>query len=281
MHRFETPTPPTIRIEFRAGDITVEARDTTETTLDLTGARDDAGTRDLIADTVIEQRDGVIVVHVPKRNGLGLLGRTPQLDLRIVAPHGSSLVINAASADVKTLGSLAGSRVVTGSGDISVMHLTGASRLRSGSGDITVDSTAADLEAQSGSGDVSVGSVSAACTLQTGSGDIRLEHVTGPAKVQTGSGDISVGDAESDVKAQTGSGGIRLGRVHRGEVKAQGASGDIHVGLATGTTAWLDVQSLTGRVSTDLESADEPGAEDEKVRLRLNTVSGDISVVRA
>lgn len=279
MHTFDTPTAPQISVEFRSGDIVVDAQDVTETTVDLTGPSDPTA-QSLIADTVIEQRGDTIVVHVPKR-GHGLFNRTPDLRLHITTPTGAALMIKAGSADISARGSFAGSRIATGSGDISVVHLTGASRLRSGSGDLTVDSTEADLDAQTGSGDIEVGSVSAACTLQSGSGDVELEHAAGPAKVQTGSGDIAIGDAESDVKTQTGSGDVRVTRVHRGEVKAQGASGDIHIGVARGTAAWLDVHSLTGKVRTDLESSGEPDEDEDKVRLQVNTVSGDITVVRA
>lgn len=278
MHRFDTPNPPTISVEFRAGDIVLDAQETTQTSVELTGGSNQAS-RELIDATVIEQRGDTIVVHVPER-GHGLFNRTPNLQLHVTTPHGAALMIKAGSADISARGSFAGSRISTGSGDVSVMHLTGASRLRSGSGDVSLDSTEADLDAQSGSGDIRIGSVSAACTLQSGSGSVEVQHVAGPAKMQTGSGDISVGDAESNVMTQTGSGSVHLGRVHRGEVKANGASGDVHVGLASGTAAWLDVRSLTGRVNTDLEASGEPGPDEEKVRLHLNTVSGDIDVVR-
>lgn len=279
MHTFDTPTAPQVSVEFLSGDIVVEAQDLAQTTVDLTGPADATAQR-LIADTIIEQRGDTIVVHVPKRT-TGLFNRTPDLRLRMTTPTGTALTIKSGSADISARGSFAGSRISSGSGDVSVVHLTGASRIRTGSGDIAVDSTEADLDAQSGSGEITVGSASAACTIQAGSGDITLEHTAGPAKVRTGSGDIAIRDAESDLRTQTGSGDIRVERVRRGEVKAQGASSDVHIGVAAGTAAWLDVSSLTGRVSTDLDSADEPAADEDKVRLQVNTVSGDITVVRA
>lgn len=280
MHRFDTTTAPTLRVEFRAGVIGIESEDTSQTTVELTGRRDDQATRDLIADTVIEQRGDTIIVRVPKR-GSGLLNRTPELDLRIVAPNGSSLDVRAGSADITAHGTFAGGRIDTGSGDVRVLHLTRAARLRSGSGDVRVESADGDLDVQTGSGDIEVGTVSAAASLQTGSGEIDIQHVSGDVRAQAGSGDITVGDAEHDVKTVTGSGTVRIGRVRSGEVTVRGASGDIHVGVASGTAAWLDVRTLTGRVSTDLESTDEPTPEADKVRLHLGSVSGDITVVRA
>jgi DUF4097 and DUF4098 domain-containing protein YvlB len=280
MHRFDTPHPPTIRVEFRAGDITIEGQDTSETTVELTGRRDDQATRELLADTVVEQRGDVIVVHTPKR-GAGFFGRTVQLDLRIVAPRGSSLAVRAGSADITTQGSLAGGRLDTGSGDVRITHMTDSLSVRTGSGEVSVDSTEADLDVKTGSGDIEVGSIAASGSLQAGSGQVSVGHVAGDARARTGSGDITIGDAERDVKAQTGSGSVRLGEVHRGRVRVIAASGDIHVGLAEGSAAWLDAHTLTGRVSSDLESTGEPTAEEEKVRLEVKTVSGNITVVRA
>ncbi|MPZ94992.1 MAG: DUF4097 family beta strand repeat protein [Propionibacteriales bacterium] len=282
MFRFDTPTPPTLKVDFRAGSVTIDATETAETTVELFAHRDNAAAQDLIAATVVEQRGDTVVVHMPKGGSGGLFGRsTPAIDLRIVAPTSSVLVVKTGSADVTARGSYAGSRVDSGSGDISIEHLTGSTRLRAGSGDVSVDSTAADLDVQTGSGDVEIGSVSGAASVQAGSGDVKVEHVAGAIKAQTGSGDVDLGEAESDVTAQTGSGSVLVRKVYRGRVKATGASGDVRVGVAEGTAAWLDVHTLTGRVSSDLESADEPGADEEKVRLKLNSVSGDITVVRA
>ncbi|MDP9443139.1 MAG: DUF4097 domain-containing protein [Actinomycetota bacterium] len=280
MHRFTTPTPPQLDIEFRAGDITIVATDeVAESTVELTGHRDDDDTRALIAATLIEQRGDEVVVQVPKDGGA--FGRTPELRLRITAPRGSRLAVRSGSGDLRVHGSLGASRVDSGSGDVRIDRVDGTSRVRAGSGDVVIDDVGADLEAQTGSGDIRIGRLGGSAKLQSGSGDVHVDAADDGVHLQTGSGDISLGDAGHDVKAQTGSGDVRLAAVRRGRVLVQGASGDIHVGVTDGTAAWLDVTTLAGRIESDLESADAPADGEERVHLKLNTVSGDITVVRS
>jgi DUF4097 and DUF4098 domain-containing protein YvlB len=280
MHRFSTPTPPRLTIDFRAGDITIDTQDVEETTVGLRGRGDDRATADMLEETVVDQRGDDIVVLVPKR-WQGLFGSTPPLHLDITAPHGARLNVKSDSADVSARGTYGESRLTCASGDVSVERLTGPAQLRSGSGDVRVDASDEDLTVGTGSGDVHVGTAKAAVTVQSGSGNVVVESVAGALRAQTGSGDIEVRGADSDVKAQSGSGDVTVKRVARGRVRAQAASGDLHVGVADGTPAWLDVRTVTGGVSSDLESTDPVGAGEQYVRLELKTVSGDIDIVRA
>jgi DUF4097 and DUF4098 domain-containing protein YvlB len=279
MHRFTTPAPPRLTIEFRAGDISIDTQEVEETTVELRGRRDDRGTHELLEQTVVDQRGDDVVVLVPKRSG-GLFGSTPELRLDITAPHGTRLNLRSDSADVAARGTYGESRLTSGSGDVSVERLTGSAQIRSGSGDVHVGATDADLTVGTGSGDIHVGPAGAALTLQSGSGDVVVDSVAGAVRAHTGSGDIEVRRAEDDVKAQTGSGDIEIRRVSRGRVQAQAASGDLHVGVPDGTPAWLEVKTLTGGVTNDLQSGEPAGADEDYVRLDLNTVSGDIEIAR-
>jgi DUF4097 and DUF4098 domain-containing protein YvlB len=279
MHRFSTPTPPRLTIEFRAGTMTVHTDDVQDTVVELTGSSDPE-TQAQIADTVIDQRGDDVLVVVPKRSA-GLFGSQPELRLDVTAPHGTRLNVKTASADLNARGRYGESRVTSGSGDVSVEHLTGSAQVRSGSGDVHVGSTDGDLTVGSGSGDVHVGTAGADLTVQTGSGDVGVDAVAGSLKAQTGSGDVEVDRADRDVRAQTASGDLSLRHVVRGRVKAQAASGDLHVGVADGTPAWLDVKTVTGGVTNDLQASEPVGGDEDYVRLDLKTVSGDIEIVRA
>ena len=280
MHRFSTASPPRITIEFRAGDINIDTQDVQETTVELRGRSDDSATQSLVDETIIDQRGGDIVVLVPKRT-LSLFGRSPELLLDITAPHGSRLNVKSDSADLSARGSYGETRVASGSGDVSVERLTGSAHVRSGSGDISVNEAGAALTVGTGSGDIHVDAALADLVVQSGSGSVAVGAAAGALKVQTGSGDVEVRQADDDVKAQTGSGDVVVRRVSRGRVQAKAASGDLHVGVADGVPAWLDVRTVSGGVSNDLESSDPVGAGEQYVRLDLKTVSGDIDIVRA
>jgi DUF4097 and DUF4098 domain-containing protein YvlB len=278
-HRFATPTPPRLRIEFRAGSILVRTDDVEETTVDLRGRRDNEATRNLIAETTIEQRGNEIVVLVPKRAG-GLFGRSPELELEVSSPRLTALAIESGSADITGEGDFATSSVVTGAGDLTIDHIAGSARVRSGSGDVRVEAIDGDADVTAGSADVELRAVGGALSVTTGSGDLRLGEGGTALDVKSGSGDISVQLAPERLSAKTGSGDVSIDSVRRGEITARTASGDIRAGVRAGTAAWLDVRTISGRVSSDLDAAGEPTGDEDRVRLRLETVSGDIELVR-
>ena len=260
-HRFATPNPPRLRIEFRSGSIDIRTEDVGETTVELRGRRDNDATNRLIAETTVEQRGDDIVVLVPRRSG-GVFSRPHDLDLTITTPAQTALAIDAGSADISARGDFGTSSVQTGSGDITIGHIADSLKIRSGSGDVRVDRIDGDAK------------------LTTGSADIHLGELGGAVSVTTGSGDITVGSAGAELDVKTGSGDVRVDSVRRGEIKARTASGDVRAGVCDGTAAWLDVSTISGRVSSDLEASTEPGHEDDRVRLQLETVSGDIELVR-
>ena len=101
-------------------------------------------------------------------------------------------------------------------------------------------------------------------TVQSGSGDVRIGSGGAALEVKTGSGDVSIGAAPADVRVRTASGDIAIEAVTTGEVRAKAASGDIHAGVRSGTAAWLDVRTISGRVSSDLESGGEPSDDEQR-----------------
>jgi len=277
MHRFPTPTPPRLVVEFRAGSVLIETADVDETTVDLRDRNGDDSS-EAVAATVIEQRGRDIVVRVPDR--LRVLSRTPQLDLRVVAPHSTALDVQSGSATITARGMFGTTAVSTGSGDITLETIDDSARVRTGSGRVGIGTVSGDLEVRSGSGGVEIDSVGGSVNAQSGAGDLRLRRGGAALHVKTGSGDVFVGDAPVDLRAVTGSGDVRIEAAARGDVNVRVASGDLHVGVPSGTSAWLDVHTLSGRLSSELQSAAAPEGDEDRVRLRLQTASGDIELVR-
>jgi hypothetical protein len=58
--------------------------------------------------------------------------------------------------------------------------------------------------------------------------------------------------------------------------------GDVEVGIAADTAAWLDIHTGHGQVRNELENvATEPTEADHKVEVRVQTGLGDVRVHRA
>jgi DUF4097 and DUF4098 domain-containing protein YvlB len=100
-------------------------------------------------------------------------------------------------------------------------------------------------------------------------------------RVRTANGDISVERAGGGVEAKTANGSIRLGEVARGSVVLETAMGDLEVGIAEGTAAWLEVNTGFGHVRNLLDEAARPTESDETVEVRGRTSYGDITIRRS
>ena len=64
-----------------------------------------------------------------------------------------------------------------------------------------------------------------------------------------------------------------------GGVSMNSASGDIQVGVAAGAGVYLDLSSLTGAISSELDETD--GGDDVRLQVSSRSVTGGIRITRA
>ncbi|MFY0409880.1 DUF4097 family beta strand repeat-containing protein [Solicola sp. PLA-1-18] len=256
MHTFDTPDPLSLSVRLGAGSVTVTASDTATSTVDLAAHGDEA--RTLVDRATVEQPGRDLLVDVPRARG----HRGADLDVTVSVPTGSDV------------------RVATDSADITLTGRLGTVVVSSGSGDVSVEAAAGAAEVTTGSGDVEVGTVDGPVSVRTGSGDLRVRRAAAEAELKSGSGDLTVDDAGGDVVLKSGSGDLTVGRVGASRVQATNASGSVRVGVADDLPAWLDLSTVTGRVTSDLDAA-EPADGEPYAQVHAKTVSGDVVVARA
>lgn len=279
MPTFATPAPITLRATIDAGRLTVEATDRADTVVEVAPEDPDNSTDvEGAAQTRVEHRIGTVVIEAPRQHGS--FRRSPSLLVRVALPTGSHAKLTASSADIDTSGLLASAEVTTSSGDVHVDH-AGRAEIKTASGDVWCRAVDQDAAVQTASGDVAIETAGSRAQVSTASGDIHLQQVAGDLRVQSASGDLHVEDAGAGVVARAASGDIQLRAVRRGRVNAETASGDIAIGVADGVAAWLDVNTLSGDVVSDLGGTEQPGAGEETVEIRARTVGGDIAINRA
>ena len=266
---FDTPEPIELYVENGRGRVDVTAADTTETTVQVTGER---------ADEFVVQQDGhQVAVIAPKRAG-GVFGRDARAEVVVTVPTWSSLVAKVGSSDLAAHGPLGNASVESGSGDVVVELVEGEADLKSGSGDLRVTELRGPTRVKSGSGDVAVERSTAELVVSTGSGDVRVRRCDGPLAVKTGSGDVTVGETNDDLSCSTGSGDLRVDVAHRGRVTVKGASGDVLLGIPTGTPVWTDITTAAGRINSEVGGAGEPAEGQDFLEVRARTASGDITL---
>jgi hypothetical protein len=271
MHRtFSTSHPVSLYVELRSGGVVVQAGDTDEPRVDVSGEGAD--------DVVVDQRGDEIVV-VARQGRQGLFGTSHEdLSITVSVPSDSTLVTKLGSADLRTQGRLAEATLSSGSGDVRAEELGGACVVTTGNGDVAIGRAGAALQVKSGSGDVALGAVAGPLQVSTGSGDVRVHSAADTVRVKSGSGGLHVREALADVALSSASGELVVDVLHRGQLTARTASGDVTVGVRAGVPVWTDISTSSGTVRSTLQGAGEPADGQEYVELRAKTASGDVSL---
>jgi len=262
-YRFETPNPLDVSVRNQAGSVEITAADVTETSVEI--VPNDSRGAELAERTRVQLSEdaGRLRIDVPDRRML----RQPSLEIIVTVPTGSSVDVETATADVQTRGVLDSATVTTASADVSLSHVSGR------------------LEVTSASGDIHVGRGEGPVRVRTASGDVRLDESMDEASVQTASGDVLIGRLMGELTSRSASGDVIIGSAAAGSVQAKTMSGDVIVGVASGLLLWLDVNSLSGEVDSQLgpERTTNPdaGADREPdLRITASTMSGDVLLRR-
>lgn len=249
-HRFHTPRPVELDVSLPAGDLQVETVDGEESLVVV------EGDERLVELTEVELDGDVLSVAFRGKKSFGIVisigdfsfgGR--RLSIRARVPHASRARISTASADMKLRGRLRSLETKTASGDLTL------------SGEVEDDAV-----------------------LKTVSGDVRIDRVGGDLTLTTVSGDATVRSVGGSVEGKTVSGDVRLESVHEGHVTLQSVSGDLEVGVETGTNLDVDAGSVSGELSSEVPLGSDvvPSiGEEPTLVVRGKSVSGDFRVFRA
>jgi DUF4097 and DUF4098 domain-containing protein YvlB len=269
--RRETFPTGTARLRVRnpSGDVQIEARDGAETTVELVPLNDADATKEAIRKATLAQNGDEVVVEIDSgRNWSITIGTlsigSAKVGVRVVCPTGCELACDTASADVRVEGTVGTSRVRTASGDLRLARVEG------------------QLEAKTASGDIHVAHVEGRATVHTVSGDLELRTAMNGLAVNSVSGDVSVGEVLGDLDIGTVSGDASVRAAGPGEVALKAVSGDVDVAIRRGLRVRLDVNSVSGKIGSELEVSDTPsGNGGPEATVRVRTVSGDVKIARA
>ncbi len=279
-YTFDTPGPVDLKVELNTGDIDITSTDESQTTIELEANNGDHYALELIAEARVEQHGDKVVLVMPKSRGGGFLGRKGQVRARIAVPHKSGLRIDTSTADIQARGRYGRANIRSGSGDVDLEEIESGD-IQAGSGDVDVQQIVESIKVKTGSGDVELGSIGRDGDVGAGSGDVVLDSVGGSLRVKTGSGDIVVKSGGDRVDAMAGSGDVVVNRVDHGELIVKTGSGDVIIGIASGTAAYLDIQTVTGSVKSSLDSAQAPMDGDSTVTVSVTSGTGDVVLQRS
>ncbi|MDH6707077.1 DUF4097 and DUF4098 domain-containing protein YvlB [Kitasatospora sp. MAA19] len=279
MPTYETGGPISAALEFEIGSVWIKASKRADAVIEVrpaNAAREaDVKAAEL---TEVDYSGGRLTLKGPKQRTV-FSSKKGSIEILIELPSGSEVHADSPMADFVTEGPLGDCRLKTSLGRIQLDRAESV-RLKTDQGDIRVGTIAGDAEV-SGCGRIEIGTVAGELTVKNSNGDTEIDEVQGELKANASNGRIHVGLAGAGVDAKSANGHIRLGRVVRGKVTLQTAVGDLEVGIAEGTAAWLDVHSKFGGVRNSLGASEGPGDARETVEVRGQTQVGNVVIRRA
>lgn len=272
---FTVEGPVALKVRTPDGVVDIETTETPEATVELEAMRE-SGERPVEA-AVVELRPGSrlpeLVVDVQHGLRLGgrrgprltiVFGNGPSIRHSIRIPKGSSIEVVTEAADVSAVGRFGDAEVKTAAGDVRLADVEGDVRVKCVSGDVTLGAVGGEASVNSVSGDANIGSVAGNAVLHSVSGDLELREAGAGVQAKTISGDVSIGCATE------------------GQFAMQSVSGDLTLGLRSGSKLFVNARSTSGKTTSELEvKGDPPANGGPLVELQAKSVSGDIRIVRA
>lgn len=284
MTTFETAQPIALSIEISHATVHVICTARTDTVVVVNpGDRGKPDDVQAAEGTAVDLADGTLSIKGPRLGGIAgrLVGwqRGGSVEVAVELPEGSSLHADTGFADLRCDGRLGEVEVRTGAGDVR-LDRTSALRARTAAGKVAVEEVAGKAEIVA-SGELAAGAVTGDAEIKNLNGKTWIGRVDGAVKVKSANGDIRVDDAGGDVSVRTANGDLRLGRVARGSVTAETASGAIEIRVEEGTAAWIDAVTKHGEVRNELTSVADPGSAADPVAVRCRTGFGDVVIARS
>lgn len=281
MPTFDTPHPIAAAIELALGDVRITASDRADTVVDVRPS-DDANPADVKAaeQTTVTFADDRLHVRAPKSRPLVTRNTTGSVEVTIALPAGSDVESSAAAADFHADGRLGSCRVKTGIGRVGI-EWAAQVYVKNGAGDVTVDRATGPADIVLGSGDARLGELDTTAVVKSSNGDTWIGVARGDTRVKAANGNVVVDRADAGLAARTANGDVRVGDVARGAVVLETHIGDVEVGIREGAAAWLDVNTVAGRVSNELDATAAPDGSADSVEVRARTSIGDVVIRRA
>ncbi|MGA3216461.1 MAG: DUF4097 family beta strand repeat-containing protein [Acidimicrobiales bacterium] len=285
---FETPGPVSLHVENAAGSVAISTHEVARTEIRLVSLHPSAD--GLVKTARIGERLAAsgheITVEVQKswtKRALFSSGAGVAVEVRV--PNDTALEIFTASASVTAQGGYRAADVNSASGDIAIEKTVGPAKVRTAGGSVELGNVS-EANVNSASGDVTIAVATAGGKISTASGDIELGRAEDVTSLRSASGDVRIKEALKGASVETVSGDQHIELASGGDYVLRAVSGDITVAIAPGSLVRIEAASVSGEVRSEIDleaSRDAAGGPSDarELSVKVKTVSGDISVVRA
>lgn len=191
-----------------------------------------------------------------------------------------------------------GTRVIatTVSGRIDISATAGEVSARAVSGSVEVRGSRERLEATSVSGDIDVRDVTGRLRVESVSGDVEVEQAQGELTAESVSGAIGIRRSELEslrASAVSGSIGYEGTLARTGSYRMNTHSGSVTLAVPASVGAMLELETFSGRITSDFPLTMQPGETGRRgrrmeftigggeARVSIGAFSGNITIRRA
>lgn len=307
-HTLEFSTGPACRlaVENQSGATVIEGHETERVTIqviahlwvDTAADADDTMARILRG---IRQESGSVRIDIPPLRSAGpwfFFGRGSRVDLQIEVPRHTAARVSGRSGRVEVARVEGPVEIDQRSGRATVIGVGRDVRIHSRSGSVDAEDIGGGLTVRSRTGKVTARRIAGETNIQSRTGAVQVEEAGGEVQVRSRTGRIAIERARGDVRAGTTTGAIVVsdagGRLHleatTGAVRYRGAvCGDMDIRVTTGAITlevdperpfFLDAETVTGKISSDLQPRREGAPPAGAPSVRLRAVTGAINIKR-
>lgn len=275
-----------LSIENRSGTVAVRGEETAQVRIEVIAYL--WAESDLEADEQAElivrgirQEGKSVTVRAPallRPRPFLFFSRAPRIDYQLTVPQRSTASISSRSGRVE-VENLAGPLEVTArSGRVSVREIGGDTRIASISGSVQVDAIAGSLVIDSRSGGARVSRCRGNVKVHSRSGSLQVEEVGGSLEAETRSGSTSISGVGGALKLTARSGSVRYQGAVGGPFDIDVVSGSVRLAVDPNSRFFLDAESTSGSVRSDLPLRRRAGGAPPRdgPRVRIRTRSGSI-----
>lgn len=282
MTHFTIAQDSTITIEIPAATVMVKATEREGVDVNYAPANPQrAGDREAAERVTAMSTGGGLEIKADKRL---LIGTNGSVDVELEVPLGSNLKVTVAAGALRLTGRLGDLSVKMSAGDVTGDTIASLFAKMS-AGSVSFGEVYGDVEIQQSTGETQLGAVGGHARIKSGHGSLRLESLSGEGNLVTATGSVQIGDvtgsAGGEIRIKSGHGNIKIGRASRGNLVLDSGFGAIEVGVAQGSPVWVDANSKSGIVRSELEADSGPEGEESPVEIHANTKFGDIFINRA
>lgn len=292
VREFDTPERAVLHLEARSGSVTVESHAKQQILVeaivhvwsDLASEADEAIA---LVDRGMSQDDQQRVIvrapSLPQSEGWSFWGkRGARVDYNVLVPVQTAVRVLSRSGRVAIARTEGRVHVESGSGRVALEEITGDIAVVSRSGSLTIARVVGEVSAEARSGKLEVRTITGKLSLKSRSGTIEVQDVTGDMDVRGHTGTISLEDIHGGVFARGHTGNVRYrGRID-GDMSLSAHTGSITLAIDPGQGFFLDAESETGSVKSELpprRNATAP-SDGPAYKVRLRTHTGSIRITR-